>query len=212
VLTAVQDLSEAARELKGLARTASGMLAEKGPGRVMLEDLAAVSSQLRKDLPAITGKAQQAADGAAAVAGAFTAEDGQKLKEAIARYEKAGAQLNDVASRAEKLLGRIEAGEGHDRRDGERPAVYQDLKTLVTDLKKHPWKVLLEGLRGLQAPGPRLRASPGSGRLRLRAAGGSRHRASGRLQAQCPRLHARLQAPGNAPDASRAGPVRDLPI
>ncbi len=142
VLTAVQDLSEAARELKGLARTASGMLAEKGTGRVMLEDLAAVSSQLRKDLPAITGKAQQAADGAAAVAGAFTAEDGQKLKEAIARYEKAGAQLNDVASRAEKLLGRIEAGEGTIGGMVNDPAVYQDLKTLVTDLKKHPWKVL----------------------------------------------------------------------
>ncbi|HEY3452351.1 MAG TPA: MlaD family protein [Myxococcales bacterium] len=142
VLAAVQDLSEAAKELKGLAHTASGMLAERGSGRVMIEDLAAVSAQLRKDVPGITERAQKAADGAAAVAGAFTAEDGQKLKEALARYEKAGAQLNDVAAKAEKLLTRIEAGEGTIGGMVKDPAVYDDLKTLVTDLKKHPWKVL----------------------------------------------------------------------
>ncbi|MGC4113686.1 MAG: MlaD family protein [Myxococcales bacterium] len=141
-MTAVQDLSEAARELKGLAHTANGMLADRGTGRVMIEDMAAVSAQLRKDLPGITEKAQKAADGAAAVAGQFTPEDGQKLKEALARYEKAGAQLNDVAARAEKLLARIEAGEGTIGGMVKDPAVYEDFKALVTDLKKHPWKVL----------------------------------------------------------------------
>lgn len=142
VLAAVQDLSEAAKELKGLAHTASGMLGDKGTGRVMIDDLAAVSAQLRKDVPAITERAQKAADGAAAVAGSFTAEDGQKLKDAISRYEKAGAQLNDVAAKADALLRRIEAGEGTIGGLAKDPAVYDDLKTLVTDLKKHPWKVL----------------------------------------------------------------------
>lgn len=142
VLTAVQDLSDAARELKGLAQTASGMLGERGTGRTMLNDLAAVSAQLRKDVPAITEKAQRAADGAASVAGALTAEDGARLKEAIARYEKAGLQLNEVAARADRLLAKIEAGEGTIGAMSKDPAVYDDLKSLVTDIKKHPWKIL----------------------------------------------------------------------
>lgn len=142
VLTAVTDLSEAARELKVLARTASGMLGDKGSGRAALDDLAAVSAQLRKDLPGITERAQKAADGAAAVAGAFTAEDGQRLKDAIVRYEKAGQQLNEVAVKADRLLGRLEAGEGTIGGLVKDPKVYQELKELVTDLKKHPWKVL----------------------------------------------------------------------
>lgn len=142
VLGAVQDLSEAAKELKTLARTANGMLGDEGKGSVMIDDMAAVSAQLRKDLPGIAEKAQKAADGAAAMAGAFTPEDGQKLKEAITRYEKAGEQLGDVATRADQLLAKIEAGEGTVGGLVKDPAVYQDFKALVTDLKKHPWKVL----------------------------------------------------------------------
>jgi phospholipid/cholesterol/gamma-HCH transport system substrate-binding protein len=142
VLAAVQDLSEAAKELKGLAHTASGMLGEKGTGRAMINDLAAVSAQLRKDVPAIAERAQKAADGAAAVAGTLTPEDGARLKEAIVRYEKAGASLGEVAAKADRLLGRIEAGEGTLGGLSKDPAVYDDLKSLVTDLKKHPWKVL----------------------------------------------------------------------
>ncbi|MBI5546265.1 MAG: MCE family protein, partial [Deltaproteobacteria bacterium] len=142
VLTAVKDLSEAARELKALAHTTSGLVSEKGSGRLMLDDLAAVSAQLRKDVPSISERAQKAVDGAAAVAGALTPEDGQRLRDAIARYEKAGATLGEVASRADRLLARIETGEGTIGGLNKDPAVYQDLKSLVTDLKKHTWKVL----------------------------------------------------------------------
>jgi len=142
VVAAVDDMSAAARELRTVAQAASGLLNEKGTGRRMVEDLAVVSAQLRKDLPGITEKAQKAADGAAQLAGSFTAEDVAKLKEAIERYEKAGASLHDVASKADRLLTRIEAGEGTLGGLAKDPAVYQDLKSLVTDLKKHPWKVL----------------------------------------------------------------------
>ena len=142
VLAAVKDLSEAAHDLKALSRSASAMLAERGSGRLAVEDLAAVSAQLRKDVPASTERALMAADGAAAVAGAFNADDAQKLKDAIARYEKAGQTLGTVADRADRLLARIEAGEGTIGGLSRDPAVYQDLKSLVTDLKKHPWKVL----------------------------------------------------------------------
>jgi len=142
MVAAVQDLSAAARELKSLAMTASEMLGEKGSGRAMVNNFSALSAQLRRDVPAITERAQKAADGAASLAGAFTPEDVARLKEAMAYYEKAGAQLNEVAGRADRLLARIEAGEGTIGGMSKDPAVYEDLKALVTDLKKHPWKVL----------------------------------------------------------------------
>lgn len=142
VVAAVDDVSQAARELRSVAQTAAKLLDEQGAGRRMVDDLAAVSAQLKRDLPGITEKAQKAADGAALLAGAFTPEDVAQLKAAVDRYEKAGASLAEVAGKADRLLTRIEAGEGTLGGLAKDPAVYQDLKSLVTDLKKHPWKVL----------------------------------------------------------------------
>jgi len=142
VLSAVKDLSEASRELKSLAQSANGMLGEKGSGRRMVDDLAAVSAQLRHDVPAISERAQKAADGAASLASAFTPDDTAKLKEAVAHYEQAGQELDEVAKKADRMLARIEAGEGTLGGLAKDPAVYQDLKALLTDIKKHPWKIL----------------------------------------------------------------------
>jgi phospholipid/cholesterol/gamma-HCH transport system substrate-binding protein len=47
-----------------------------------------------------------------------------------------------VAARAERLLARIEAGEGTLGAMQKDPQIYEDLKALITDLRKHPWKVL----------------------------------------------------------------------
>jgi phospholipid/cholesterol/gamma-HCH transport system substrate-binding protein len=139
---ASRDISEAARDLKKLAASASAALDEKGSARRMLDDLSAMAAQLRRDLPPITEKAQRAADGAASVAGAFTADDSRQIKEALGRYREAAETLNEVAARADRVLARLEAGEGTLGGLAKDPAVYQDLKSLVTDLKRHPWKVL----------------------------------------------------------------------
>ena len=74
--------------------------------------------------------------------GAVTDDDVARAKAAIARYEAAGARLEEVAGRADRILAKVEAGEGTLGGLANDPVVYQDLKALLTDLKQHPWKLL----------------------------------------------------------------------
>jgi phospholipid/cholesterol/gamma-HCH transport system substrate-binding protein len=142
VTQAVDDIGQAAKELRSVANAANAALKDDGEIGRLLADARAIAGQLRKDVPAIAEKAQQAVDGAAALTGSVTPADVARLKEAIGGYEKAGATLAEVATRAERILARIENGEGSIGGLAKDPQVYQDLKALVTDLKKHPWKVL----------------------------------------------------------------------
>ncbi len=141
VTQAVEDLAVAARDLRNLAATAQDSLA--GPElRSLIKDASAMTKQLRQELPPITARAQKALEGAAAVAGSFTESDAEKIKQAIARYEQAGQTLNLVATRAERLLAQLEEGQGTAGKIVQDPELYEELKALVTDLKRHPWKIL----------------------------------------------------------------------
>ncbi len=139
---AARDVSAAARELKAIAQATSQALGERGDARQMLADLKALSAQLRKDVPPLTRRAQEAADSAAALAREVTPEDVRRAREALERYEKAGEALQGAATRAERLLADLEDGQGTAGGLLKDPKVYEDLKALVADLKAHPWKIL----------------------------------------------------------------------
>jgi len=136
------ELSSAARELRGLAATAHKSLSPGGKGAALLDDAAETAHLIKRDLPRLSENAGKALGGLAAVSGGLTSEDGARVKEALARYSSAGQHLEAVALRAERLLARIEAGEGTLGGLQKDPRVYEDLRDLVSDLKKHPWKVL----------------------------------------------------------------------
>jgi phospholipid/cholesterol/gamma-HCH transport system substrate-binding protein len=132
---AIHDAADAAADLHAL-------LQKDGALHRLADDSSAVASGLRRDYPELASKTTRAANGAAALVGGFSAEDGERLKDAISRYEAAGQRLDEIATRADAVLKRVEAGEGSLGGFYKDPQVYQDLKALVTDLKKHPWKVL----------------------------------------------------------------------
>ena len=69
-------------------------------------------------------------------------EDGRKLKEAIGKYSAAGEKLDSIATRADRILAKLEAGEGTLGATLKDKQVYDDLKSLLADLRKHPWKML----------------------------------------------------------------------
>lgn len=141
VAQATQDLAEAAGQLKGLVATASQSLGRDGDARRVLDDLGALAAQMRRDLPGITEKAQRAVDTAATVASSFTEADVARLRDALERYEKAGQSLSALAARADRLVAEVEEGKGTLGALAKDPKLYEDLKALVTDLKRHPWKV-----------------------------------------------------------------------
>lgn len=142
IKTTASELSVAAKDLRQLAAIARRTMEPGGKGAALLDNAAASAQQVRKDLPQLSSDAGKALGGLAALSGSFTPEDGKRLKEAIARYSAAGEHLDQIAARADRILARIEAGEGTIGGLQKDPQLYKDLKDLISDLKQHPWKVI----------------------------------------------------------------------
>lgn len=142
---AAGDLAAAAADLRAVTAETRALLAPGGAGRRLVEDGADVAGQLKRDLPALSARADRALAGAEQLTGSVTPEDVAAAKAAIARYEAAGARFEEVAGRADRLLAKIERGEGSIGGLANDPVLYQDLKALLTDLRQHPWKLLWKG-------------------------------------------------------------------
>lgn len=137
-----QELAATAKDLRALAATARVQLEPGGKASALLDDASAAARTARTDLPELSKKASTALGGLAAVAGELDKEDGQHLKAMIARYQAAGEKLDGMAARADRLLAKLEAGEGTLGAFMKDKQAYDDLKSLLSDLRKNPWKLL----------------------------------------------------------------------
>ncbi len=142
VHTLATELAAASKDLRQLAQLTRASFQPGGSGAKLLNDAAATAALMRKELPGLTDSAEKTLSSVAAVTGPLTAEDGERLKLALERFTAAGAQLEQIAARADRVLARLEAGEGTGGALLKDPTLYNELRTLVTDLRKHPWKIL----------------------------------------------------------------------
>lgn len=140
--TLATELSLAAKDLRALAMTARRNFEPGGKADRMLDDAAASAKVLRSDVPQLSQDARKLMAQLNALSGQLSPEDMQRLKVAIERYSAAGEKLDRLAARGEKLLADIENGQGTLGQLQNDPELYKDLKALVEDLRKHPWKVL----------------------------------------------------------------------
>jgi len=140
--TMAVELAAAAKDLRALAAAARTQIEPGGKANALIDDAAATAKLARADLPELSKQASVALGGLARVSGQFTEEDGSKLKAMIAKYQSAGDKVDALATRADRLLAKIEAGEGSVGAAIKDPAVYDELKTLLTDVRKNPWKLL----------------------------------------------------------------------
>jgi phospholipid/cholesterol/gamma-HCH transport system substrate-binding protein len=137
-----KELSEAAKDLRAMSAQARAQLEPGGKAAGLLDDASVSAKQLRTELPSLSSKAQTALGGLAAVSGQFTEEDGKQVRAALLRYAAASEKLDAMATRADHILKRLEAGEGTAGAVLQDKQVYDDLKSLLADLRKHPWKML----------------------------------------------------------------------
>jgi phospholipid/cholesterol/gamma-HCH transport system substrate-binding protein len=140
--TLATELSAAAKDLRALAATARTQIEPGGKASALLDDAAATAKIARTDLPELSKQASVAIGGLARVSGQFTEEDGQRVKTLIAKAESVSVKADALATRADRMLTRLEAGEGALGAALKDPAVYDELKTLLTDVRKNPWKLL----------------------------------------------------------------------
>ena len=114
------NLSLAAKDLRDVTASAKKQLATGGPTAALLEDAAATARLARVELPGLSKQASAAMGSLAA----------------------AGDRVDTLAARADRLLARLEAGEGTLGALAKDKQAYDDLKSLLANLKSHPWKLL----------------------------------------------------------------------
>lgn len=136
------DLAGTAKELHGIAAEANSAFSPGGKGAAFLSDAAASAKILHAELPGLAKDAKSSLHGLASLSSQLTPEDGQKLKDALAAYAEAGQHLDQIAARADKISAEIDAGQGSIGGLIKDPQLYQDVKDLVAELKKHPWRIL----------------------------------------------------------------------
>ncbi|MBL8950812.1 MAG: MCE family protein [Myxococcaceae bacterium] len=137
-----QELGEAAKDLRALSAALRVQFEPGGKTALLIDDAQATAKVLRADVPVITKQAQGVLGGAEKVAGQFTEEDGRQLRAAMLKYAALSEKLDGMASRADRIFKKIEAGEGTAGAMIQDKQVYDDLKALLADLRKHPWKML----------------------------------------------------------------------
>ena len=136
------ELSAAAKDMRTLAKLARETMQTGGTGAQLLGDAAETVSLVKRELPGISGTASKTLNGMSMMMGGLDAKDGERVKLALERYTSAGEKLDQIAARADRLLARIEAGEGTVGALQKDKQVYEDIRGLLSDLRKHPWKVL----------------------------------------------------------------------
>ncbi len=136
------ELLATAKDLRALAATARTQLEPGGKATALLDDAAATAKVARAELPGLAAQAKVNLDGLAKVTGQLTEEDGKRLKHLLVRAEAASEKLDAIAARADRMLAKLEAGEGTAGKVLKDPQVYDELKTLLTDVRKNPWKLL----------------------------------------------------------------------
>jgi phospholipid/cholesterol/gamma-HCH transport system substrate-binding protein len=138
LLTGVEGTMADVRETAHAAkRLATGPAAHR-----IVEDLSAVSGEARRDLPALmksTRALLERWDGATRNLGP---DDVARLQRTLSETEALVGRLDRVSASAGTILAGIERGEGTAGLVVKDPKVYQDLRDLLDDLRKHPWKIL----------------------------------------------------------------------
>jgi phospholipid/cholesterol/gamma-HCH transport system substrate-binding protein len=135
VRTVFTELAGAAQDLRLIADLLRKALAPGGKGSQLLDDGAELVRGLKQTAPGLSKDAAKALAGLAAVTQYLTPVDGKRLQAMLAR-------LAEVSARADRILARLEAGEGTLGALHKDRQVYDDLRALLEDIRKHPWKLL----------------------------------------------------------------------
>lgn len=122
-------------------------------GQVMMEDGRKVLGDLKTTAPELMQRANQTLAATQAVVPRVDAilraleksgyTDERRMGDLLKRGEQVMERMDQMSTRADGLLARIEKGEGSVGQLIHDDDVYQDLKSLLRDLRENPWRLVV---------------------------------------------------------------------
>ena len=135
------------RDVDKLSVEAEGLMAElrKGLGdaaavKRTLANVEAISGSIRRDIDPLIAKVKRALDGVETVTSLVGPDEKKKLTRALDELVTLGQKAEGVATDAQALMADVRRGKGTAGALIVDPQIYDDLKELVRDLKRNPWK------------------------------------------------------------------------
>ena len=108
--------------------------------RATLANVEALSAAVRRDIDPLLQKAQKALDGVDRATSVVGPAEREKLVRALDELVSVGNKADRLAGDAAALVGDLRQGKGTAGALLVDPQLYDDLKEMVRDLKRNPWK------------------------------------------------------------------------
>ena len=131
----------------GLTKEASGLLASirSGVGDSQeiartLSNVEALTGSIRRDIDPLIAKTKKALDGVSDLTAVVGPEETKKIGQALDELVAVGGKVEGVAGDAQSLLRDVRKGKGTAGALIVDQQIYDDIKEMVRDLKRNPWK------------------------------------------------------------------------
>jgi len=110
--------------------------------RAILTNLERTSASVSHNIDGLILRTNRALDGVGAVAEAVGPAERQRIRKALDQLIKLSDQVYSLTDEARTVVGRMSKGKGTAGALLVREELYDDLKEMVRDLKRNPWKFL----------------------------------------------------------------------
>jgi phospholipid/cholesterol/gamma-HCH transport system substrate-binding protein len=108
----------------------------------LLSGLEKTSVAVGQNIDGLLRRTNKALDGVGALGEAIGPAEKQKIRKALDQLVKLGDQVYAVAGEAKTLVNKLNRGQGTAGALIAKEELYEDLKEMVRDLKRNPWKFL----------------------------------------------------------------------
>jgi phospholipid/cholesterol/gamma-HCH transport system substrate-binding protein len=110
--------------------------------RTLLTSLEHTSVSVSQNIDGLLAKAGKALDGVSSLSEAVGPVEKQRIRQALDQLVKLGDQVSAVTGEARLMVSRLNKGQGTAGALIAKEELYEDLKEMVRDLKRNPWKFL----------------------------------------------------------------------
>ena len=107
-----------------------------------IRNVTALTEKLNKEIVPLLADIRKTLDAVNHVAGTIGPNEQQRIKSAIAKLDNIANRTDKIVARADGIVARLEEGEGTIGQLLEDDEIYDDLKALIRDIKRHPWKII----------------------------------------------------------------------
>jgi phospholipid/cholesterol/gamma-HCH transport system substrate-binding protein len=136
----IADLDKFSEETTALIKTVRAGVGRPDDVQKFVANLRQISSSVSRDVDELIVKTRRALDGVNSATALLQGEDKKKITRALDELASLSVKAGAIASDAQVIVANVRAGKGTAGALLRDEQIYEDVKEMVRDLKRNPWK------------------------------------------------------------------------